>query len=159
MRSGSIAEMDSFLSTASGDRTLVRLLTDARLDIGVADSGTMTFVRMESLPLTTVENVHLSPGRTHVLVEEVVKGDDSRTPKKSGRLLLYDAKTGRVAKTLSESAIIKLYFRGISPLGKVLYDLLDEYRFVDLRMRFPAVSVVRATSENFPQPAVFFSDK
>jgi hypothetical protein len=47
-------------------------------------------------------------------------GQDER---KSGRLLLYDAKTGRVAKTLSESAIIKLYFRGISPLGKVLYDL------------------------------------
>jgi hypothetical protein len=143
----------------SGDRTLVRLLTDGPLDIGVADSGTMTFVRMENLPFTTVEHVHLSPGGTHVLVEEVVKGDDPRSRKRTGRLVLYDAKTGRAAKALSEPAIIKLYFRGISPLGKVLYDLLDEYRFVDLRVRFPAVSVVRPASEDFAQPAVFFSDK
>lgn len=143
----------------SGDRALLNLPTDARLDIGVADSGTMTFVRLESLPVTTVENVHLSPGGTHVLVEEVVMGENSRSPRKSGRLLLYDAKTGRVAKTLSEPSIIKLYLRGISPLGKVLYDLLDEYRFVDLRIRFPAVSVIRASSEDFSQPAVFFSDK
>jgi hypothetical protein len=75
------------------------------------------------------------------------------------KLTLYDAKTGLVVKTPADGAIAKLYLRGISPSGKVLYDVLDNYRLVDLHVRFPAQPVARPAVQGFPPPAVFFADR
>ena len=55
--------------------------------------------------------------------------------------------------------IQKLPFRGVSPGGKVLYELLDDYWFLDLGLTFTATPVERPLQAEFPPPAIFFSDR
>jgi hypothetical protein len=141
----------------SGDRVLLQLLTGDGLTIAVADKAAKTLVRLSGSLATTIENAHLTPGGTHVLVEEVTAPNPKVS--KTGTVQLYDGMTGALAKTFFDAHVQKLQFRGISPTGKVLYDLLDSYWFLDLGVTFPTNSVTRPYEQDFPPPAFFFSDR
>lgn len=141
----------------SRHRALLSLTGEAGPAFAVADEGTHSFVRLQGPMATTVDNVHLAPGGTHVLVEETSAAGGRAT--KTGRVWLYDAATGAVSQTIMAPQITKLPFRGISPDGKVLYDLLDDYWFLDLGRTFTADPVERPLEPEFPPPAVFFSDR
>jgi hypothetical protein len=141
---------------SSGERLLLQLTAGPDVAIAVADRASRTLVRLQG-PLPTVpDGVHLTPGGGQVLVEEARPGAQ---PARTGTLFLYDARTGARSKTLSDPAVARLVFRGIAPTGRALFDLLEAYRFVDLGMTFPAQPVVRPAHDEFPRPAVFFSDR
>jgi hypothetical protein len=141
----------------SASRVLIELLGESELSVAVVDTAAKTLVRLKGLPLTASDAVHLSPGGTHVLVEEVASSGTE--PTRTGKLLVYSADTGLAVETLSDPALVGLYFRGITPNGLALYDKLDGYRFVDLRMTFPAEPVSLPPISEFPAPAVFFADR
>jgi hypothetical protein len=142
----------------SADRALVRLFEgEGGLTLGVADSATKKLVRLQGPLATTPEHVHLAPGATHVLVEDVAGAGPKAT--KTGTLRLYDAATGLALKAFSDPHVAKLYFLGISPGGKVLYGLLDDYWFLDLGVTFPPATVQPAAKDDFPAPVVFSADR
>jgi hypothetical protein len=123
----------------------------------VADEASRTLVRLQGPVSTTNDNVHLTPGGTHVLVEETVTAGSRAT--KTGRVRLYDGATGVVTQSFVAPQTEKMSFRGISPGGKVLYDLLDRYWFLDLGRTFTTDPVERSLQPEFPPPSVFFSDR
>ncbi len=139
----------------SGGRALLRLYVGKpqELVLAVADLGRGTLVRLEGLPRTTAPGVHLAPGGTHVLVEAMA--GDSTSPERSGSLALYDAATGRVVKSVTDSRTKSLSFLALSPDGRVIYHANDRYVLVDLGVRFGTGAVLRPVPAG--RPGVFFA--
>ena len=123
----------------------------------VADRETKTVVRLLHTPSTDNNSVHLSPGAVIVLVEETAPG--SPLPRKTGQLVVYDARTGAPIKTFEDPRIDGTFYRGMAPTGIALYQNMERTVFVDLGMTFPAEAVVVARRPDFVGPAVFFSDR
>ena len=143
----------------SGHRALVAVATALGHPdlLGVADEERKTFAILQD-PGTTREYVHLVPGGSYVLVEDTVVSGTQRI--KAGALHLYDSTTGGVVKTIADDRIRSFYFHGVSPNGKVLYELADAYWFLDLGVTFGAEQVENVMIEDFPSvPMTFFSDK
>jgi len=141
---------------SSGDRVLLRLFTadDKQLVLALADRKTQKLVRLQGVPTTVAPGAHIVPGGGHVLIEETLAGEK---PDKTGRLALFDGSTGRAQKELNEPEIKDFYFLAVSPTGRVIYHSNDNYRFVDLKMKFADASVNRPISKGYP--AFFFADK
>ena len=141
---------------SSGDRVLLRLFTtdDKQLVLAVADRRTQKLVRLQGVPTTVAPNVHIVPGGGHVFIEETGMGDK---PEKTGRLVLFDAVTGKEQKELNDSHIKDLYFLAVSPTGRVVYHSNDNYWFVHLKMKFPPAPVSRPISKGYP--AFFFANE
>jgi hypothetical protein len=141
---------------SSGDRALLRLFTadDKQLVLAVADRKTQKLVRLQGVPTTVAPSVHIVPGGGHVLIEETGTGDK---PEKTGRLVLFDAVTGKEQKAVNDSHIKDLYFLAVSPTGRVVYHSNDNYWFVHLKMKFAPALVSRPISKGYP--AFFFANK
>jgi hypothetical protein len=141
---------------SSGDRALLRLFTadDKELLLAVADRNTQKLVRLQGVPTTVAPCVHIVPGGGHVLIEETGTGDK---PGKTGRLVLFDALTGKQQKELNDSHIKDLYFLAVSPTGRVIYHSNDNYWFVHLKMKFASAPVSRPISKGYPD--FFFASK
>jgi hypothetical protein len=151
-------DLSNTIVEMSGGHALLRVVgINGEPTIAVANEASKTLVRLRGAPRTTERNVHLTPGGTHVLVEEAIAIGSKVS--KTGRLWLYDADTGLIVNSFSDPHIEKLYFRSISPNGRVLYDLLDAYWFLDLHRTFRAEVVTQSPDGDFPQPFLFFSDK
>jgi len=153
---GRPAPANKILET-SRRRALLLLTGEAGPAFAVADESAHTLVRLQGPIATTADNVHLVPGGSHVLVEETSAARPRAT--KTGRVWLYDAATGAVVWSATAPQIARLPFRGISPGGKVLYDLLDEEWFLDLGRTFTTDPVERPLEPEFPPPALFWSDR
>ncbi len=145
----------------SGSRTLVELFGLKVWAGAIVDQSAKTYVQVG--PFHPAGVAHLSPGGTHILVEEVDAAGG-----KIGKDDLYEVATGKLVKTFSDARIKKLDFRGIAPTGRVLYAHRDatvgdfgngSYVLLDLGVTFPPNQVTRVVEEDFPGPVVFFSDR
>ncbi len=143
----------------SGHRTLVRLTLppDGHDALAVADEATHVLVRLQSGAVPSREYVHLSPGGTHVVVEEASASGPRAS--KTGTLRVYSAETGRALKTLSDERIRSFHWRGASPAGVALFQHDDQAWFLDLGVAFGVDQVETTTVDDFPLPAVFFADQ
>jgi hypothetical protein len=142
---------------SSGGRTLLNLSEKNSSVFAVADRSAQKLVRLENPPNTNHNGVHLSPGGMSVLVEEL-KGADPGAPR-TGRLVVHDARTGRIVKELFEPRILDLFYRGIAPTGVAFYQTMEHVEFVDLGMTFPAEAVVVARRADRVGTAIFFADR
>ena len=112
-------------------------------------------MRLQGLPSTTAKNAHIVPGGSAVLIEETRL--DASTITKTGRLLLFDATTGRPIKEYRDPAIVHHTFLAIAPTGRAVYHKSDLYSFVALGRAFPGKAVERPFSAGYP--GYFFSDR
>jgi hypothetical protein len=150
------ATRNEILESSAG-HYLLRLF-DRRIDeltIAVADEESKALVVLRDLPPTTALNVHLAPGGSYVLVEET--GETRTSAVKTGRIVLYDSKTGSRIRSLSNPQIRKLYFLAISPNGKAIYHDSRNYIFVDLEQK--ASTDVVVLPPTVPSPGLFFADR
>src|SRR4029077_6928013 len=87
---------------SSGDRVLLRLFTadDKQLVLAIADRKSQKLVGLQGVPTTVAPSVHIVPGGCHMLIEETGTGDK---PGKTGRLVLFDAVTGKEQKEFNDS--------------------------------------------------------
>jgi hypothetical protein len=106
----------------------------------------------QDVPLTVAGRVHLAPGGSAVLVEETDTAD-----RPTGKLVIFNASSGKRQKEFTVPAIAGLYFLAISPTGRVVYHKGDEYRFVNLKMTFRSSSVERPGGGDIPP--LFFADE
>jgi hypothetical protein len=161
MVSPSLKREPNQAEAASGSRTLIELLGSKTWTGAIVDPIAKTYVQVG--PFHPDGLVHLSPGGTHVLVEETDAAGG-----KIGKDDLYEVATGMLVKTFSDARIKKLDFRGIAPTGRVLYARGDAtsgdfgngpYFLLDLGVTFPPNQVTRVVDEDFPAPVVFFADR
>jgi hypothetical protein len=159
--SPSLKGVPNQVQAASGNRTLVELLGSKTWTGAIVDTSAKTYVPLG--PFHPGGLVHLSPGGTHVLVEETDAAGG-----KIGKDDLYEVATAKLVKTLSDARIKKLDFRGIAPTGRVLYAHGDAtsgdfgngpYVLLDLGVTFPPEQVSLVVDEDFPAPVVFFADR
>jgi hypothetical protein len=145
------------LLETSGARSLLRIFPERseELVIATADGVSKTLSYLRELPSTTARNVHLSPRGKAVLVEEIISNGE--LSEKTGRLVLYDASSGRVIKSATAPAVKSLSFLAISPSGKAVYHRNDTYRFVDPGRKFSAFAVSRPFSDGYS--GYFFADR
>jgi hypothetical protein len=150
------AQTPNQILESSGDRVLLRLFTadDKQLVLAVADRKTQRLARLRGVPTTVAPSVHIAPGGSYVLIEETGTGEQ---PGKTGKLVLFNAVTGRAQKELSDSHIKDLYFLAVSPTGRVVYHSSDNYWLVRLKLRFAPVPVSRPISKGYP--AFFFAGR
>ena len=141
----------------SGERLLVMLRGKDTDVFAVADRSSWTLLRLQLPPGANFAHVHLSPGGTHVLYDEA-SGPGPYAPT-TGRLAIYDTRTGGVVKELFEPRIVGLHYHGMAPTGVALYQDSVRDELVDLGMTFPAEAVVAPTGAEYPGPAVFFADR
>ena len=94
------------------------------------------------------------PARERAVLVEAMAGD-STSPERSGSLALYDAATGRVVKSVTDSRTKSLSFLALSPDGRVIYHANDRYVLVDLGVRFGTGAVLRPVPAG--RPGVFFA--
>jgi hypothetical protein len=142
---------------SSGDRVLLSLSERHVLVFAVADRRTRNLVRMQNIPRTDHNSIHLSPGGSAVLVEEV--SEPGRPAPKTGRLMIHDAVTGRFVKELYEPRIVGLFYHGMSPTGVALYQDSERDELVDLGMTFPAEAVIISPLAEFAATPAFFADR
>lgn len=146
------------LLETSAARALLRIFapgTDS-LTLAVADRAAKTLVYLDALPRTTARNVHLAPGGRAVLVEEV-DSDATQDSAKTGRLMLFNAATGRLRATILSQRIKTMIFLAISPNGKAIYHRDEDLAFVNLGQVYAADPVLRPSAEGFP--GMFFADR
>jgi hypothetical protein len=141
---------------SSGDRALLRLFTadPKELMLAVANTKSKTIAKLQSTPPTTARNAHLSPGGDVVLTE-VTEG--AGQPKKTGRLVLFDANTGRQIQEVSDPAARDQYFLTVSPSGQAIYHSGETYSFVGLKGNFGTQAVIHVLDSSYP--SVFFADR
>jgi hypothetical protein len=149
--------MPNRIVESSGGRVLLSLSEKDALVFAVADRLTRTLVRMQNIPRTDHNSIHLSPGGTAVLVEEV--SEPGRPAPKTGRLVIHDAGTGRFLKAFNEPRIVGLFYHGMSPTGVALYQDSERNELVDLGMTFPAEAVVISPLAEFAGNPAFFADR
>lgn len=138
----------------SGSKVLLRVFTGTdQLALAVADRNAKSVVELKNLVLTTARNIHLTPGGEAVLAEET-----DGAGMKTGDVVLYDSKTGLNTKKLVDSKIKTMSFLAISPNGKGIYHLGDEYGFLNLGRKFSGGSVVRLLDTD-SCPPVFFASR
>jgi len=142
---------------SSGERVLLSLSEKDALVFAVADRRAQTLVRMQSIPRTDHNSIHLSPGGTVVLVEEV--SEPGRPASKTGRLVILDAGTGRFVKAFYEPRIIGLFYHGMSPTGVALYQDSERDELISLGMTFPAEAVLVSPLAEFAGNPAFFADR
>jgi hypothetical protein len=140
----------------SGDHALLRIFAadPATLSLAVADTKSKTVVSLQSPPQSTALNVHLAPGGAAVLIEET---EPAGKHAKTGKLILFDAATGRALGDFSGPHVRDQYFLAIAPTGKAVYHSADLYSFIDLARTFAAAPVSRPSDSS--NPAVFFADR
>jgi hypothetical protein len=114
-------------------------------------------MRMQNTPRTDQNSVHLSPGGTAVLVEEL--SAQGRPAPKTGRLVIFDAATGRIVKTLDEPRTVGLFYHGMSPTGVALFQDSERDELINLGMTFPAEPVVVSPLAEFMGNPAFFADR
>jgi hypothetical protein len=150
------AKLGNQIIESSGDRALLRIFTadPKELKLAVANTKSNTIATLESPPPTTALNAHLSPGGDVVMIE-VTEG--AGQPKKTGRLVLFDANTGKQVQEVSDPIARDQHFLAISPSGKAIYHSGETYSFVGLKRDFATTPVIHALDSNYP--AVFFADR
>lgn len=141
----------------SGDQALIRLFTDksTELSLAVANQQNHTVTRLNQLAPTVALNAHLAPGGGMVLIEEVK--DRVKSPVKNGKIGLYDAASGNKTKEISDERVKKMKFVAITPNGKAIYQLKNDYVFIDLGTTFTNNAVSHLLSNNYPE--MFFADQ
>ena len=141
----------------SGPRLLLGLIENGRDVLAVADRAAKTLVRLNSpIPLSEAD-AHLSPGGTHVLLNQ--RASAERYAPLTTKVFLYDARSGELVKKLDEPRIAGLYFRGMAPTGVALYQQPNRDEFVDLDVEFSAEQVRLPSGRESPLPATFFADR
>ena len=73
---------------------------------------------------------------------------------KTGKLALFDAKTGTLLKDATGDHVRDQNFLAIAPNGKAVYYTGESYSFVDLGLVFGSQEVAHPLDGN--RPAVFF---
>jgi hypothetical protein len=145
------------LLETSGDQDLLRIFSGNQDELVIAtvnrQKKSVSYIR--ELPVTTARNIHLSPGGLAVLAEETESTGALLT--KTGRLVLYDASSGRVINRYFDPMIRSLAFLAISPNGRAIYHRNDIYHFVDLGKKFSSLAVSRPFAEGYP--GHFFADR
>jgi hypothetical protein len=149
--------MPNRIIESSGERVLLSSSEKDALVFAVADRRTRTLVRMQNTPRTDHNSIHLSPGGTAVLVEEL--SEPGRPAPKTGRLVIFDADTGRIMKALDEPRIIGLFYHGTSPTGVALFQDSERDELINLGMTFPAEPVVVSPLAEFAGNPAFFADR
>jgi hypothetical protein len=142
---------------SSGERVLLSLSEKGTLVFAVADRRAKTLVRLQHIPRTDHNSIHLSPGGTVVLVEEI--SEPGRPAPKTGRLVIFDTGTGGIVKALYEPRIIGLFYHGMSPTGVALYQDSKRDELISLGMTFPAEAVVVSPLAEFAANPAFFADR
>lgn len=142
---------------SSGTRALLSLIENGVSVFAVAERSSKTLVRLQNAPMTDLNSIHLSPGGTHVLVEEISM--PGRPAPKTGRLVVYDARTGRAVKAFFEARTIDLFYHGMAPTGVALYQDSERDELVDLGITCPAQAVVLSPHAEFAALGVFFADQ
>jgi hypothetical protein len=159
--SPSLKRVPNQVEAASGRRTLIELLGSKTWTGAIVDPIAKTYVPVG--PFHPYGLVHLSPGGTHILVEETDAAGG-----KIGKDDLYEVATGKLVRTFADARIKELEFRGIAPTGRVLYAHGDAtsgdfgngpYVLFDLGVTFPPDQVTVVVAEDFPPPVVFFADR
>jgi hypothetical protein len=141
----------------SGARLLLRLSEGTGPALAVADRTSKTLVRLK-LPIDLdTASVHLSPGGTHVLVEQLASSQQDAPA--TGKLSLYDAQSGDRIDEIDEPRIAGLYFRGMAPTGVALYQVPDRFELVNLGVKFPAEQIELPAGRDYPLPSTFFADR
>jgi hypothetical protein len=150
------AKLGNQIIESSGDRALLRIFTADPKDLmlAIANTKSKTIATLQSLPPTTALNAHLSPGGDAVLIEVT---DRAGQPKKTGRLVLFDANTGGQIQEISDPIARDQYFLAISPSGKAIYHSGETYSFVALNRAFATGPVIHALDSSYP--AIFFANR
>lgn len=141
---------------SSGDRALLRIFTanPNELMLAIANTKSKTIATLQSIPPTTALNAHLSPDGDAVMIEVT---ESAGQPKKTGRLVLFDANTGGQVQEISDSIVRDQYFLAISPSGKAIYHSGESYSFVALKRAFAIGAVTHALDSSYP--AIFFANR
>jgi hypothetical protein len=141
---------------SSNERVLLSFSENGARVFAVADRRTKTLARMHDTPRTDHSSIHLSPGGTAVLAEEL--SAPGRPAAKTGRLVIFDASTGHI-KTLDERRTVGLFYHGMSPTGVALFQDSERDELSNLGMTFPAEPVMVSPLAEFAGTPAFFADR
>ncbi len=139
----------------AGERFLLRIyLPSGAQEFAVADRSAKTVTVSEGLA-ASLKDVHLTPGGKLVFAEE--SEASAQGMHRDGKLLIYNAKTGKKSKEIIDQRLKQAYFLAVAPTGWVIYIAQGKYLFFDLGETFAAddaepIGANRSTS-------YFFADR